>query len=1496
MVASAASQSLDQLAIVGTITWVEQGVHKTLTNPCIDQTSNIWSTVATAAAACDCLVFYSWFPASMFPVSATSFADVWLPANTALSVQAVNQGSCRSNPSVLFDQSGLDFVSTSQARVSKAAIVVTGTDVPTAGFPTYLSYLSALQTLILTDGIIAPFTLTGSLPLSVRDLRILASTPAQAVLTDVTFLNGLFNLKAVSFDNQKFSGDLSTFSGLVYSPNSPGIAQTNSITGLSSLVPVAPQTGDQYFRIVFSADPATPAYSNLTSAEKSCLSTNSAAFKTVFPNSPFTVGAFNNFQNFCEHSVAPDVSTIASTCSAAVADYAYYVVDVCMGLYSVPALPSTPNDADSLAQLIALAETTRSSTSNCWPASFSGLTVQNVCAQVPSSDTCVKTTANGDGLGSTNRGSRAMNLARSICTQYASQSGGSSSNQGSSTSNSVTLCGNVFPLSTTSIITSTSWSCQLPSQIGLLINLVRLDLYAANITGSIPKELGNLANLEFLSLNNNHFSGAIPSELGKLSKLTYLNLGVNVLTSLIPKEIGNLAQLQVINLSQNELSGTIPPELGNLAKLMNMQLNYNFLSGAIPSELGKLSLLQTFWLFINGLTGEIPASIGNLTLLTDIEFRSNSLTGAIPSEIGNLQNLKSLNLDVNKFTGPIPSALSLLTSLNTLALQGNSFSGPIPVEITTLPHLASLTIDPVNQNDNSNMINIFGYYYLTTQTRLDLGGYYGLGGSIPTEIGRMKDLQFLSLWQCHLVGPIPSEIGLLTKLTYLYINDNLLTGDIPNLDGLDKLWVLHLENNEMNVRVVNLQSLIVFSVQNNIPPFVTVRNASVLTTSLANANVIPPKNANDSVSTAVLTEFNLDIPLDESVVFNNALDFSAFSVHGISAGFNSLDFAAIPGTLTTQLLNPGISNLGATLPTPNNVHISFKPSTSATLAYKLTISSTNFVTIDILRNTDEPLGRVNYAIVVSAARRRANKLSFTVNQPQVTAVLASGCAECVSPSPIPIPPVPVSPIPPVILQTTTATTTTTANVIVVPTGIINPPPTPNIPITDPNILASNGPVNPIFPQPFTGDATQFKTTLTTLFSNLDTTKPVLVVESNVSLTPGQSQSLASSFASRKRRDEESRSVVVVVSVSSGTFTISNPSAKSVESTLVSGVSSVSPNSFSFVVGSLTTSIWYAIVLKSDGSRLDFNINSGVVCVGTVSFSLSAGGGSGGGLVRVVQASAVLVAGVSPSNSSSGGGSNGSSGSGNGASGGNGAAPIGGSGGNGNGAGSSGGSNSTIPPFNGNGSGTNSGGSNTSSNGGNNGQMSSGGTSSSSSSSSTNGNGTATNGDGGSLFGGGSTLSSSDESSNNNSKGNGGSSNSGNSGNTNTKSGSNGNSVSGGSVNSGSGVANNGGNTNAGSNAIGGPLATAGSGSRQTHGGVVQTTSSVGSNGSAGGQAVTDGGSATQAGGLKPLHWGLLGAGLAVVVLGVGAVVYYSKNKKREVGSKIPVVESFVQAS
>ncbi|VYS62573.1 unnamed protein product [Arabidopsis thaliana] len=85
-----------------------------------------------------------------------------------------------------------------------------------------------------------------------------------------------------------------------------------------------------------------------------------------------------------------------------------------------------------------------------------------------------------------------------------------------------------------------------------------------------------------IDVSGNRLEGDIPESIGILKELIVLNMSNNAFTGHIPPSLSNLSNLQSLDLSQNRLSGSIPPELGKLTFLEWMNFSYNRLEAPIP--------------------------------------------------------------------------------------------------------------------------------------------------------------------------------------------------------------------------------------------------------------------------------------------------------------------------------------------------------------------------------------------------------------------------------------------------------------------------------------------------------------------------------------------------------------------------------------------------------------------------------------------------------------------------------------------------------------------------------------------------------------------------------------------------------------------------------------------------------------------------------------------------------------------------------------------------
>ncbi|XP_058203876.1 MDIS1-interacting receptor like kinase 2-like [Rhododendron vialii] len=388
-----------------------------------------------------------------------------------------------------------------------------------------------------------------------------------------------------------------------------------------------------------------------------------------------------------------------------------------------------------------------------------------------------------------------------------------------------------------------------------LLSLQKLLFQNTSLSGPLPPEIGNLEDLTILALDGSRFSGPIPQSLGNLSKLTFLHLNRNRLTGPIPKSFGTLTKLTDLSLYSNYLSGSVPEEIGNLSSLVRFHVLSNNLSGQLPPQVCRGRKLQNFSAGYNNFTGPIPVSLKNCTSLRRVRLEYNQLTGNLDQDFGVYPNLTYIDLSHNNLQGKISPKWGECSNLTLLNLGGNSIEGEIPVEISQLNQLVELDL-------SSNKIY----------------------GEIPAQVGQLSKLSLLNLSDNNIFGRIPLEIGGLSNLASLDLSMNMLSGPIPyQIGDMSRLIFLSLSTNHLNgsipYQIGNLVSIqILLDLSNNsltgeISPqlgkLISLEALNLSHNSLSGS--IPDSFSGMlSLSTIDLSYNELEGPLPDSKVFNKS--------------------------------------------------------------------------------------------------------------------------------------------------------------------------------------------------------------------------------------------------------------------------------------------------------------------------------------------------------------------------------------------------------------------------------------------------------------------------------------------------------------------------------------------------------------------------------------------------------------------------------------------------
>ncbi|XP_017984245.1 PREDICTED: putative receptor-like protein kinase At3g47110 [Theobroma cacao] len=218
------------------------------------------------------------------------------------------------------------------------------------------------------------------------------------------------------------------------------------------------------------------------------------------------------------------------------------------------------------------------------------------------------------------------------------------------------------------------------------------------------------------------------------------------------------------------------------------------------------------------LQGNIPKEVGYLRRLRVFELFRNNLHGTIPVELANCSNLLTIRLSHNNLTGEVPFQLGDSSKLIVLSLGANNLiggwngiGGSVPNNLGNLKNLQQFMIAG-NYLGNGNTGDLDFLSSLSNCSLLQILDLEAnrLGGPLPESIGNLSiQLNMLFMGWNQISGNIPEGIGNLVSLTLLHLPRNALEGTLPtSLGKLRNLERLFLEAKEklVAVKVLNLQN------------------------------------------------------------------------------------------------------------------------------------------------------------------------------------------------------------------------------------------------------------------------------------------------------------------------------------------------------------------------------------------------------------------------------------------------------------------------------------------------------------------------------------------------------------------------------------------------------------------------------------------------------------------------------------------------------------------
>ncbi|KAJ6417162.1 hypothetical protein OIU84_002962 [Salix udensis] len=365
----------------------------------------------------------------------------------------------------------------------------------------------------------------------------------------------------------------------------------------------------------------------------------------------------------------------------------------------------------------------------------------------------------------------------------------------------------------TLVIYGNQFSGHMPDAFGNLTHLEHFDAHSNMLSGPLPSTLSFCSKLHVLDLRNNSLTGPVDLNFTGMPSLCTLDLAANHFSGPLPNSLSDCRGLETLSLAKNELTGKIPESFAKLSSLLFLSLSNNSfvdLSGALD-VLQHCQNLSTLILTKNFVVRKFPGNVSGFQNLMVLAFGNCALKGHIPVWLLRCRKLEVLDLSWNHLGGSIPSWIGQMESLFYLDFSNNSLTGEIPTSLTDLkslisansssPHLTASAGIPLYVKRNQSASGL-PYKQASSFPPSILLSNNRINGTIPPEVGRLKDLHVLDLSRNNITGTIPDSFSQMENLEILDFSSNNLYGSIPSsLEKLTFLSKFSVANNHLRGQI-----------------------------------------------------------------------------------------------------------------------------------------------------------------------------------------------------------------------------------------------------------------------------------------------------------------------------------------------------------------------------------------------------------------------------------------------------------------------------------------------------------------------------------------------------------------------------------------------------------------------------------------------------------------------------------------------------------------------